>query len=301
MTEFTTNTQIENQKSEKFIDIEKTIASKNPALLKFLPKFLIRYIKRVIHVDEINDAISRNQHLFHLDFVDAAVKEFGVKIKTVGEENIPAKGGVLIVGNHPLGGLDGIALMKVVGSHRKDIHFLVNDILMAVKNYGSLFIPVNKHGRNSPEYMANIEKGYSSEECLIIFPAGLVSRRQKGGIIKDLEWKKSFITKAIKYKKNIVPVFIDGRNSDFFYNLAYWRKKIGIKANIEMFYLPDEMYRQKDKTLTFIFGEPVSYETFTPDKRDEYWAEMMKEHVYALASGDKSKMLPTIKVDTNKN
>lgn len=281
--------------TEKFIEVEKSIAAKNPRLLKFLPSFVIRYIKRMIHQDELNDAISRNKHRFHLDFVDAAIEEFGVKIKVSGAEHIPASGGILIASNHPLGGLDGLALLKAVGLHRRDVHFLVNDILLALKNFSTIFIPVNKHGRNSPEYMDNIEKAYASDECLLIFPAGLVSRRQKGRIIKDLIWKKSFITKSLLYKKNIVPVFIDGQNSDFFYNLAYWRKKLGIKANIEMFFLVNEMYKQKGKTLTFIFGEPISYKTFTDNHRDAYWAERVKEHVYALSSGDKSKMLPTIK------
>jgi putative hemolysin len=287
--------ETQNSETDKFIEIEKSIAAKNPRLLKFLPSFLIRYIKRMIHQEELNEAIDRNKHRFHLDFVDAAVDEFGVKIKTSGTENIPTTGGILIASNHPLGGLDGLALLKVVGKYRKDVHFMVNDILLALKNFSTIFIPVNKHGRNSPEYMENIEKAYASDECLLVFPAGLVSRRQKGGIIKDLLWKKSFITKSILYKKNILPVFIDGHNSNFFYNLAYWRKKLGIKANIEMFFLVNEMYKQKGKTITYIIGEPISYKTFTPDQKDAYWAEKVKEHVYALSSGDKSKMLPTVK------
>ena len=258
-----------------------------------LPGFVLRYIKRVIHEDELNDAISRNRNRFEHDFVDAAMEEFGVHIKVIGEENIPKTGGVIIAANHPLGALDGIAFMKVVGKYRKDIRFLVNDLLMALKNFGPLFVPVNKHGRNSQDYVDKIDKVYSSDECVLVFPAGLVSRRQKGGIIEDLEWKRSFIHKAIQNKKNIVPVYIEGRNSDFFYNLAYWRKKFGIKANVEMLYLVDEMYRQKGKTLTFTIGKPVSWQAFTPDQKDEYWAEKMKRHVYALKTGDTSKMLPT--------
>ncbi len=280
-------------KPEKFIDVEKAIASKSPKLLKFLPAFILRYIKRVLHEDELNDANNRFSEYYELDFVNAAIKEFGVNIKVIGEENIPKEGGIIMAANHPLGALDGVALMKVVGEYRKDIRFLVNDLLLAIKNYGQLFIPVNKHGRNSAEYIDMIDKVYSSTYCLLIFPAGLVSRRQKGKVVEDLIWKKSFISKSVQNKKNIVPVFIEGRNSNFFYNLAYWRKKIGIKANIEMFYLVDEMYKQKGKTLTFIFGKQIPWQTFTPDKPYEYWAGKVKSHVYALKSGDKSKMLPT--------
>jgi putative hemolysin len=279
----------------KFVDVEKAIGAKNPRLLKIIPGFILRYIKRTLHEDELNDAIYRNRHRLGHDFVDAAMEEFGVNTTTKGTENIPRKGGVIIASNHPLGGLDGIALMDVVGEYRKDIRFFVNDLLMALKNFDSIFIPVNKHGRNTSEYTQKFEEVYASDECLLIFPAGLVSRMQKKNVIEDLVWKKSFIVKAVQYQKNIVPVYIEGRNSNFFYKLAYWRKKIGIKANIEMFYLVDEMYKQRGKTLTFTFGEPVSWETFSKDKPAEYWAEAMKQHMYALKTGDRSKMLPTIK------
>jgi putative hemolysin len=254
----------------------------------------LRYIKRTIHENDLNDAIYRNRDRHDVDFVNAAMEEFGANTKVIGAENIPKEGGVIMAANHPLGGLDGIAFMKVAGQYRSDIRFFVNDLLMALKNFDPIFVPVNKHGRNSAEYTQKFEEVYASDACLLIFPAGLVSRRQEGNIIQDLVWRKSFITKAIQYKKNVVPVFIDGNNSKFFYNLAYWRKKLGIKANLEMFYLVDEMYKQKGKTITFIFGKPISWETFTKDKPAEYWSEKVKQHVYALKSGDKSKMLPTI-------
>ncbi len=269
--------------SGKLIDVEKAIASKNPRLLKILPSFLLNYIKKTVHQDELNDASSRNSKRFAMDFVDAAVEEFGVKIKIVGGENIPKNGGIILAANHPLGGLDGIAFMAAVGKYRQDMRFFVNDILLQLKNFAPFFVPVNKHGKNSSDYTKKFEEVYASDNCIMIFPAGLVSRRQKGRVIEDLEWKKSFIAKAVQNKKNIVPVFIDGRNSDFFYNFAYWRKKIGIKANIEMFFLVDEMYKQKGKTLTFTFGEPIPWETFTKDKPTEYWAKKVRKQVYQLA------------------
>lgn len=286
-----------NIKSEKFIDVEKAIAGKNPKLLKILPGFLLRYVIRTVHQDELNLAVERYKNRFGHDFVDAAIEEFKVTIAVKGDENIPKSGGVIMTANHPLGGLDGIAFMDVVGEYRKDIKFFVNDLLMAFKNLSSILIPVNKHGKNSTEYAKKFEEIYASDNCLLLFPAGLVSRKQRDGRIEDLVWKKSFIAKSVQYKKNIVPVHIDGTNSKFFYNLAYWRKKIGIKANIEMFYLVDEMYKQSGKTLTFTFGEAISWEIFTKDKSAEYWSERVKQHVYALKSGDTSKMLPTVKND----
>ncbi len=281
--------------NEKFINLEKAIASKNPKLLKFMPGFVLRYIKKIVHQEELNKAIYLARHRHGVDFANAAYEEFGVKFKIIGEENIVKTGGVIMAANHPLGGLDGLTLIKIVSDYRPDIRFFVNDLLMAFKNYAPIFVPVNKHGKNSSDYARKFEEVYAGTECLLIFPAGLVSRRNDKGVVEDLVWKKSFIAKAIQYKKNIVPVYIEGNNSKRFYNLAYYRKKLGIKANIEMFYLVDEMYRQRGKTLTFIFGEQISWETFTSDHPAEYWSAKVKEHVYALKSGDKSKLLPTIK------
>ena len=190
--------QPEVLKTEKFIDIEKVIASKNPRLSKFLPRFLLNYIKKKIHQDELNEARNRNRNRFGHDFVDAAMEEFGAKTSVIGGENIPAEGGVIMAANHPLGGLDGVAFLDVVGDFRKDIKFFVNDILMELKNFAPIFVPVNKTGKNSSDYTKKFEEVYASSDCLLIFPAGLVSRRQEGRVIKDLTWKKSFISKAVQ-------------------------------------------------------------------------------------------------------
>lgn len=274
----------EQKQSEKFIDVEKVISEKNPRLLKTLPKFVLNYIKRVLHEQQINDFISRNGHLYDLEFIDKIIQEFGVIPVAHHLQNVPESGGIVIASNHPLGGLDAMALMQVLGTRRKDMHFIVNDILLSFKNLKNLFIPVNKHGRSGSESVNMINQQFASQEMTLVFPAGLVSRKQGGGVIRDLEWKKSFITKAKKYERNILPVYIGGVNSNFFYNLSRWRKRIGIKANIEMFYLMDEMYKQKGRKINIVFGEPINYSTFNKSKTDEQWAEYVKEKVYALAS-----------------
>lgn len=262
-------------------DLEKIIASKNPQLLKWLPAFLLKYIKHIVHQDEINDFLIRTRNEYGYDFAVAAIKDFKIQLSSTGLENIPKSGGCIIVANHPLGGIDGIAVMREVGRIRKDMKALVNDILMNLKNLNSLLIPVNKHGKNPTECVSLIDKTFASDECIIVFPAGLVSRKQSGEI-KDLVWKKSFISKAIKYKRNVIPVYIDAQNSSFFYNLASFRKMIGIKANIEMFYLIDETYKQTGKSIKLKFGSPISYLSFTPEKTDQYWAENVKDCVYGL-------------------
>jgi putative hemolysin len=267
--------------SKKFIDIEKAIHSKNPKLLKWMPGFLLRYIKNVTHEVWLNDVMSKTHHLKGMDFVNALIGEFEMEVELVGAEHIPQEGGVIIASNHPLGGMDGIALMYAIGKIRPDIRFLVNDLLMSFDNFQPIFVPVNKHGKNSQNANQQIEESFAHGHAVLIFPAGLVSRKQEGGI-RDLEWKKSFISKAKKYQRDVIPCFVDGKNSGFFYNLAKWRKKLGVKANIEMFWLVDEMYKQRGKKVKIQLGQPVAYQQFDSSRSDAQWANFMKELVYKL-------------------
>ena len=267
--------------SNKFIDLEKIIGSKNPKILKFIPYFVMNYLKKVIHVDEVNAAIYRNRDKIGVDFATAILEDFGAIIKVQGLENISIDGRYILASNHPLGGLDGLALISRIGSYRKDILFPVNDLLMNLPQLKPIFIPINKHGKNT-ENIQILEQAFSSNAMILYFPAGLVSRKQKKGIIKDLEWKKTFVAKAKQYQRDVVPVYIDGVNSNFFYNLANLRKKIGVKANFEMLFLVDEMYKQKSKTINIILGKPISYKVFDKNFTDQQWAEKVKNHVYSL-------------------
>jgi 1-acyl-sn-glycerol-3-phosphate acyltransferase len=282
--------------SDHFLDVEQLFARKNPRLHKILPKFIFSYIKKIVHQDEINGYIYRHRDKFGLEFIDAMLDEFGVNSEIIIPPTlspshplaltdpttlITPTGRYIIASNHPLGGMDGMALIREVGKVRKDIVFPVNDILTEIPGLKPLFIPINKHGKNT-ENIDIIENTFASGKVILYFPAGLVSRKHKGGVIKDLEWKKTFITKARKYQRNIIPVFISGRNSNFFYNIAQWRQKLGIKANIEMLFLVDEMVKQKGKTITMKFGQPIPYTTFDRSKTDVQWAEFVRKKVYSL-------------------
>lgn len=266
---------------DKFIDVKKVIEDKNPRLLKWMPGFVLSYIRNVIHEDWINDIMSRIHHLRGLEFVEAVIREFNIEVELKGAEQVPKTGGVIIAANHPLGGMDGIALMYAIGKIRPDIRFLVNDLLMSFENFQPIFVPVNKLGKNSQKNLDNIDQVYAAEYAVMVFPAGLVSRKFPEGI-RDLQWKKSFIAKSKKYQKDIIPCFIEGKNSKFFYNLAHWRKKIGIQANIEMFYLADEMYQQQGKKVTIHLGERISHQSLATNKSDAQLALEVKELVYKL-------------------
>jgi putative hemolysin len=265
-----------------FIDLENVISGKNPRLLKVLPRFIIRYLKRIIHQDEINAMIRENNHLYGLEFLDVVLTKLGARIHVSGLDHLTEEGRWTVAANHPLGGLDGMALMWAIGKRRSDIVFPVNDLLMNLENLKELFIPINKHGSNAGNVRL-IDDTYASGKAVLYFPAGLCSRKSHGQIC-DLEWKKSFITKTKIHKRDIIPTHIDGRNSNWFYNLARIRNNLGIKMNIEMLYLVDEMFKQKNKDIKIVFGKPIPYTVFDKRFTDLAWAQKLKDHVYALGS-----------------
>jgi len=275
------------------IDVKSLFAAKNPRLLKIIPGFIFSVIKKIIHQDKINGFIYKHRDKSGLAFVSAMLQEFGVKMEVMKSpgftsqgnslpEIIPAHGRFILASNHPLGALDGLALMHIAGQSRPEVVFPVNDLLLFVPGLRPLFIPINKHGKNT-ENVEIIHQTFASDKTILYFPAGLVSRKQKGGRILDLDWKKTFVTQARRYQRDIIPVYISGRNTNFFYNLANLRKKLGIKANIEMMLLPDEMMRQKDKTLRLIFGDPIPWTSLDHTHTDTEWAEIIKEKVYNLS------------------
>jgi putative hemolysin len=272
----------ENKENQR-IDIGKVLYSKNPALAKAMPGFVINYLKRIVHQDELNEFLAKWGHLRDSELIEAGLIHFGIKFKVSGTENIPEKGRYIFVSNHPLGGLDGLVFIYELSKHFKNIKFPVNDILTNIKNLSGIFLPVNKHGGQAKEAAILIEQAYSSDCQILYFPAGLCSRKKRG-IIKDLPWYKSFITKSIQHKRDVIPAYFSGRNSDFFYNLANLRKLLHIRANIEMLYLADEMFRQKDKEIDLVFGEPISWETFDKTRSAPEWAEWVKSKSYALES-----------------
>ncbi|NLV19132.1 MAG: glycerol acyltransferase [Bacteroidetes bacterium] len=265
------------------IDVSEVLRSKNPSLAKVIPSFIVNYLKRIIHQDELNDFLERSANLKDIDLVEASLDFLKINYNVIGKENLPGEGRFIFVSNHPLGGLDGVIFMYELSRHYSEIKFPVNDILTNIKNLSGIFLPVNKHGSQGKEAIRVLEEAYRSDSQILYFPAGLCSRKKKG-IITDLQWQKSFITKAVKHQRDIVPAFFSGRNSDFFYNLARLRTFFGIKANIEMLYLPDEMFRQRGKKITLVFGRPISWETFDNSKTPLEWAGWVKSMTYRLQS-----------------
>lgn len=272
-----------NTSETRKIDVENVLFSKNPALSRTVPGFVINYLKRIVHQDELNEFLQKWGHLKDSELIAAGLKHFEIKYKVTGSEKIPKSGRYIFVSNHPLGGLDGLVFIYELSKYFHNIKFPVNDILTNIKNLSGIFLPVNKHGAQAKEAAIMIEEAYSSDCQILYFPAGLCSRKKRG-IIKDLQWQKSFITKSIQHRRDIVPAFFSGRNSDFFYNLANFRKLLGLKANIEMLYLADEMFKQKDKEIRLVFGDPIPWQTFDKTRSALQWADWVKSKSYELES-----------------
>ena len=280
----------ENQRVEH-LDVREVFRKKNPKGARLIPGFVYAYLKHIIHQEEINEVMPRISHLEGLEFVRAGLDHFGIHIRSFGKENIPRQGRFIFVANHPLGGLDGLAFAKEVGEIYPNLKFIVNDILLNIKNLEPIFVPVNKHGKQSGDYVRRIEETYRSEAQILNFPAGLCSRKIKGQIV-DLQWHKSFINKARKHQRDIIPVHISGKNSNFFYNLAKIRAFLGIKTNIEMFYLPNEMFKQREKNIDLTFGQPIPHQVFDKRYTPSQWAAKIKAHVYELSKNSQQTFNP---------
>lgn len=264
------------------IDIKQVLRQKAPSASKRIPDFLVNYLIKTVHQDELNDILRRYKDKEGVDFMQELIKYFDLTLELIHPENIPHEGRYIFASNHPLGGLDGICLSAIIGQHyHGKIKYLVNDLLLYLTNLQSIFVPINKHGAQGKNNALLIEQAYASENQIITFPAGLCSRKTNG-VVQDLEWKKSFIQKAIAYQRDIVPVFFEGQNSNFFYRIANLRKRLGIRMNYEMIYLPDEMFRSKHKTFRIHFGEPIPWQTFDNSRKPTEWAEWVKNRVYKL-------------------
>lgn len=260
MEEVLNNNNIDEKYRGMLIDIEAVIEARNPKLRKRLPNFVINYLKRVLHQEQTNKFIWANRDVVGLPYAETIVKYFGADVSVFGLDNVPDYGRYVFASNHPMGGLDGMAFMYAVGQKFQNLKFPVNDLLMFIKNFKDIFLPVNKLGSTGRKAAELMEEAFASDNQILMFPAGLCSRKQKGKIV-DLQWKKGFVTKAIQSHRDIVPVYISGRNSNFFYNLSNIRKFFGVKANIEMIYLVDEMYKQYGQHVDVYFGKPVKWQS----------------------------------------
>lgn len=270
--------------SEKTIDIEKVLKDKMGAKAKFVPGFLVRWLKRIVHQDEINAFLWENRDKTGVEWLEACVSYLDIKLEIVGKENLPAandKRLYTLVSNHPLGGQDGVALGAIVGRHFEGrFRYLVNDLLMNLPGLAPLCIPINKTGSQSRNFPAMVKAGFESNNHMLMFPAGLCSRRHNG-LIRDIPWSKTFISKSVEYQRDIIPIHFSGQNSNFFYRLANFSDRF-LPFNLAMIFLADEMYKNVHKSFQVKIGKPIPWQTFDKSKSPQEWAQFVREQVYSL-------------------
>ena len=271
--------------SKQTIDIDKILNDKMGKKAKYVPRPLVTWLKRIIHQDEVNRYLWESRHLTGTEWLEECVRYLDMTLEIVGEENLPDKtDGRLytFVSNHPLGGEDGVALGAIIGRHYDGrFRYLVNDLLMNLPGLAPVCIPINKTGNQSRNFPAMVEAGFKSDNHMLMFPAGICSRKRDGNI-RDIEWKKTFITKSVEYQRDIVPIHFGGQNSEFFYRLANFSDKYVKKINIAMLFLVDEMYKNAHKTFRIAIGKPISWQTFDKGKTPAQWAQYVQDIVYTL-------------------
>lgn len=276
-------TRFENKSLDQLalIDTEKLIKKGNSPILKRMPQFVVNFIKKLIHQDEVNQQIIEHKDKYGLDFIEANMKYLDISMKMHGFENLPDNGRFIFVCNHPLGGIDFYAALIAALKKYPRVKAVANDILMSLRNLRDLFLPVNVFGRSPQSYYDMINEALASDIQIMTFPAGEVSRMRKG-VIKDGAWHRSFVRNAIEYQRDVIPVYIHAKNSKRFYFLGRLREKLGIKANLELFLLPDELFRQKGKTINVVIGKVIPFKTFEDTKSHYDWAQEIKEILYEL-------------------
>lgn len=260
------------------IDIGRLLRSKNPRLAKWIPRFVVRWVERLVRLKKINHVLSHYGEQPPMEFIRSTLDYIGVTYTVHGAANIPPDGRVIFASNHPLGGLDGLMLAEAVNPYVPAVKLIVNDLLMNLEPLAPIFVPVNKYGSQSVEYARRLVEMYESDTAVITFPAGLCSRLIRGRIT-DPPWRRNFVQKAWESGRPVVPVYIEGRNSIFFYRFERLRKMLGIKLNLGTIFLPKEMFDQRGKHLDIYIGQPVE---LTQEHTTREWVGIIREKAYAL-------------------
>ena len=267
------------------IDLHRILRERLPEKYgRIIPGFVISLLERIIHQKELNEMLRVGWPARGSEFATRILDYLGVTLDVEGLDRLPDRR-LMFAGNHPLGGLDGIALISVLGRKYGDewVRFLVNDMLMNVEPLRDVFLPVNKYGSQGRAAALAINEALASGKQIFQFPAGLVSRLHDDGKVADLEWQKAFVAKAIEYERDIVPVRFEALNRMRFYRLARLRKKAGIKVNVEQVMLPAEVCACRDRRFRIVFGSPVGWR----DLRDsgespQRLAARLREEVYSI-------------------
>lgn len=263
------------------IDVERVLTLKAPKVRRLVPRFAIEWLRRLVHEREMNHIIENFGQLPPLEFIRAGFDYLGITYTVEGFDRLDPSERYIFASNHPFGGMDGLMLAEIIGSRMGEVRVVINDLLMYIEPLRPLWLPVNKHGRQNPEYVSRMREAFRSDVPVLTFPAGLCSRRS-GGVVADNPWRCNFVKQAAATRRRIVPVYVEGALSDRFYRISEWRKRLGVGFNIEMILLPDEMFRQRGRDFRIRFGEPVDWQSLPALGSREKQAEYIREKAYSM-------------------
>jgi len=273
----------QNSNGTKYINVEKTIKESNSKLLNKLPGFIVKLIVKIIKQKEINRFLNKHSDTIGRDFLIKIIEEYNIKIEVEGKENLPENGKCIFVANHPFGLIDGLVLTYVISEKYGSLKAIANDAFMLIPQLHPFIAAVNVFEGSSKEYLKALDETYYTEVPITHFPAGEVSRLYKGKV-QDTKWQKSFITKSIASKRDIVPIYFYGRNSFLFYTIFILRRLFGINVNLELILLPREFFKKRNKTIKVKIGKPILHQTFDKSLSHWDWAQNIRERLYRLSN-----------------
>ncbi len=261
------------------IDIDEVLREKAPRFAKYIPRFVRNWLRRTVHEEALNDILAAGWNRTPQEFIRVAFARMNVDYRVEGLERLDAAERYLFVSNHPFGGLDGMMIADALIERFGDARVVVNDLLTYVEPLRPIWLPVNKHGRQKAEYVRRYDEAFAGDLPILTFPAGLCSRR-RGGEVSDTPWRLNFIKRAHASGRKIVPLYVEGQLSDFFYRIARLRERLGIKFNAEMLWLPDEMFRQGGSHVRIAAGDPIAPDDLRGTLRQQ--ADAVRGEVYRL-------------------
>jgi len=270
---------------DKIIDVDVVLKSKMGDKARLVPRCVVNWLKKILHEDEVNAFLWENRDVKGVPWLEKALGYLDIKLDVQGLENLPqADDGrhYTFVSNHPLGGIDGVALGAVIGrQYGERFSYLVRDELMFIPGLAPLCIPINKTGRQSRSFPAMVDAGFASDKHMLMFPAGICSRKTDG-VIHDLAWTKTFVRKSVETQRDVVPIHFEGQNSERFYRIANICKRLHIKFNIAMLFLADEMFLNRGQTFRVTIGKPIPWQTFDKSRTATEWAQEVRARIYKL-------------------
>lgn len=276
------------------LDVNQVVAQRFPNFKERSPKLnrlTVFSLKKLIRESEINQFLNLHNHEYGMEFVESVLDYFNISysVSDRSRQNIPASGRVVIVANHPLGALDGLALLKMVSDVRKDVKIVANNLLCHIENLKSMLLPVNNmSGRSAKAEIKGIYDALQAEQAVIIFPAGEVSRT-KFGFVRDCEWQSSFLSFARKSGAPVLPIFVQAKNSSLFYSVSRLNKPLSTML------LPREMFKKQSTELPMHIGEAIPIEQLDQlPLGNKERAALVRKHLYRLG---KKKKAPLIKCE----